>query len=184
MMRGVLRKPVWSITMKRAIGLLVLVAVGVVCSRAWADYGVQDRGTWPKDWPGELEVLRKQARTLVGPIDQRHYAIRFGNREEFEAAWPHLLKVRSKGAPVVLVRGENFFLGQGVKAGVVVYCPPEGQLEKGAPAAPIKGAGDLRAPGMNAYRIEVLVDGEVVDLNRIQLPVGVVDERFKEGERK
>jgi hypothetical protein len=32
---------------------------------------------------------------------------------------------------------------------------------------------------MIADRIEVLVDGEVVDLNRIQLPEGVVDERFK-----
>jgi hypothetical protein len=166
--------------MKRAMGLLVLVAVGVVCSMAWADYAFQDRGTWPKDWPAELEGLRKQARTLVGPKAQiRHYAIRFGNREEFEAAWPHLLKVRSKGAPVVLVRGENFFLGQGVKAGVVVYCPPEGQLEKGAPAAPIDAAEDLKTRWMIADRIEVLVDGEVVDLNRIQLPDGVVDERFK-----
>ena len=171
--------------MKRPIRLAAFLALAVICSMVWAEYGVVDRGTWPKDWPAELEGLRKQARTLVGPkAELRHYAIRFDNREEFEAAWPHLLKVRSKGALVVLVRGENFFLGQGARAGVVVYCPPAGQLDAGAPPAPIDGAEDPKTRSMNAYRIELLVDGEVVDLNRIQLPDGVVDERFKERERK
>ena len=171
--------------MKRTIGLVAVLAACLLCSMVWAEYMFEDRGTWPKDWPRELEGLRGQARTLVGPeAEIRHYAIPFGNRADFEAAWPHLLKVRSKDAPVVLVRGQNFFLGQKAKAGVVVYCPPAGQADAGAPAEPIKGAGALPAPGMNAYRIEVLVDGDVVDLNRIQLPDGVVDERFKERERK
>jgi hypothetical protein len=42
----------------------------------------------------------------------RHYAIPFAKREEMESAWPHILKVKSKGAPVVIVRGPNFFLGE------------------------------------------------------------------------
>ena len=174
--------------MKRAIGLPAILAACLLCSTVSAEYMFEDRGTWPKDWPRELEGLREQARTLVGPeAEIRHYAITFGNREQFEAAWPHLLKVRGKDATVALVRGQNFFLGQKAKAGVVVYCPPKGKAEAadaGAPPEVIKGAAALPVPGMNAYRIEVLVDGEVVDLNRIQLPDGVVDERFKEGEKK
>lgn len=172
--------------MKKAMNMLAVLLVCAVGSAVYAIYGVNDTGTWPKSWPGELEGLRKQARTLEGPMaPHRHYAIRFAKREEFEAAWPHLLKVKSKGAPVFLVRGENFFLGQGVKAGVVVHCPPEGQNERpGTPEGPIEGVQDLRMRWMNTNWIELVVDGEVVDLNRIELPDGVVDERFKEREKK
>jgi hypothetical protein len=72
----------------------------------YALYEVSDHGTWPKSWPKELESLRNQARTLVGPeVAFEHYQIPFTNREQFESAWPHLLKVKSKGAPIILVRG-------------------------------------------------------------------------------
>ena len=118
-------------------------------------------------------------------IAARHYAIPFKKREEFEAAWPHILKVKSKGAPVILVRGKNFFLDG--KAGVVVHCPPEGQWNNPrTPEAPIGGQNmDLRERWMYTNYIELLVDGDVVDLNRI--PLGdevIVDERFKGEEKK
>jgi hypothetical protein len=174
--------------MKRTIAILAAVIVCVVCSRAYAIYGVNDTGTWPKSWPAELEPLRKQARTLVGPMaPHRHYAIRFSNREEFESAWPHILKVKSKGAPIFLVRGPNFFLGDSRKAGVVIHCPPLGQNENPAtPEAPIPGVVNLRARWMNTNVIELVVDGEIVDLNRIPLPADtpIVDERFKDGKDK
>lgn len=167
--------------MKRAIVCFVALVV-VVCPAVWAMYEVSDRGEWPKSWPAELEGLRKQARTLVGPmIAARHYGISFKNREEFEAAWPSLLKVKSKGAPVILMRGQNFFLDG--KAGVVVHCPPEGQWKNPrTPEAPIGGQNmDLRERWMYTNYIELVVDGEIVDLNRIPLGDGVVvDERFKE----
>ncbi len=159
--------------MKQAIALLAAVAFWAMCSLAYADYGVVDTGTWPKSWPKELEPLRKQARTLEGPLaPHRHYAIRFTNREEFESAWPHLLKVKSKGAPLFLVRGPNFFLGENRKAGVVVHCPPLGQGEKPATS--------------EATYIELVVDGEIVDLNRIPLPAEtpIIDKRFKDGKDK
>jgi hypothetical protein len=174
--------------MKKTIAFLAALAICAVCTSVYAIYGVSDTGTWPKSWPGELEGLRKQARTLEGPMaPHRHYAIRFGKREDFEAAWPHILKVKSKGAPVFLVRGPNFFLEDQSKAGVVVHCPPVGQANNpGTPEEPIPGVVDLRMRWMNTTYIELVVDGEIVDLNRIPLPADtpIVDERFKEGREK
>lgn len=174
--------------MKRTIAFLAAVALCAVCSAAYALYAVTDTGTWPKNWPAELEPLRKQSRTLVGPMaPQRHYAIRFTKREEFESTWPHILKVKSKGAPVFLVRGTSFFLGKDNKAGVVVHCPPLGQANNPAtPEAPIPGVNNVRVRWMNTNFIELVVDGEIVDLNRIPLPADtpIIDERFKEGKNK
>ena len=150
--------------MKRTTVLLAAI-VFCVAGPVYALYLVNDRGDWPKSWPKELEPLRKQSRTLVGPEPlARHYAIRFTKRDEFESAWPHILDVNSKGAPLVLVRGPNFFLGKDRKAGVVIHCPPLGESE-------------------DPVRIELVVDGEIVDLNRIPLPADtrIIDERFKDG---
>lgn len=104
----------------------------------YALYSVEDRGSWPESWPKELEGLREQARTLVGPqATLRHYVIPFAKREAFEAVWPHLLNVKTKGAPIVLRRGPSFWLGDESKAGVCVHTPPEGE----APVAEAKEAG-------------------------------------------
>lgn len=177
--------------MKRISALLVAVLLLGVAGPAYAVYSVSNRGEWPGNWPEELESLREEARTLVGPllirpadrlIPQRHYAIPFVERERFESAWPHILKVKSEGAPIVLVRGRNFFLGDGGgKAGVVIHSPLAGQAEK--PVAP--GAADARQRSMHATYIELVVDGDIVDLNRIPLPADafVVDKRFDTAER-
>jgi len=131
--------------MKRAIVLLAVIALGTAAS-VFADYSVRDEGMWPKSWPKELEPLRKQARTLVGPEElNRHYAIPFSKRAEFESAWPHIVKVNSKRASIYLRRASNSFLGGGNKAGVVVHCPPAGQAEE-------------------PMHIDLIVDGDVVDL--------------------
>src|SRR6185295_18822752 len=95
-----------TITMKRTIAVLAAMTLGVMLSAVHADYSVSDRGEWPDTWPKELEPLRKHAQTYEGPLVlYRHYLIPFTKREEFEAAWPHLLKVKTKGAPIILVRG-------------------------------------------------------------------------------
>jgi len=154
--------------MKRTIAVLaaiVLCAVGP----ADADYSVTGKGTWPKSWPKDLEPLRKQSSTFEGPLDaHQHYAIPFTKQEEFESAWPHILKVKSKGAPLRMVRGPNVFLGEHIKAGVVVHCPPPRQADN------------------PATYIELVVDGSIVDLNRIPLPADtpIIDERFKDGKKK
>jgi len=169
--------------MNRKAALLTTVTICVACSAVYALYTVSYTGDWPKTWPAELEPLRKHSRTLVGPeVECRHYAIPFTKREEFESAWPHLLKVKTKGAPIVLVRGPNFFLGEKATAGVVVHSPPEGQARNPAtPEAPIAGVTNARERWMNTTYIELVVDGQIVDLNRIPLPpdTSIIDERFK-----
>jgi hypothetical protein len=146
------------------------LAVVVVCQvgPSYADYKVCDRGEWPKNWPSELEPLREQSRTSVGNEDpDRHFGIRFTDRDEFEAAWPHILRLKKKAVPLRLLRGPNFFLGKDLKAGVVIHCPPFGQSDE---------------PAM----LDLIVDGKIVDLNRIPLPADtpIVDERFKDGHSK
>jgi hypothetical protein len=174
--------------MKRTITVLSAVVACAICLTSYADYRAWNSGTWPKSWPSELEPLRKEARTLEGNLVLNlHYAIPFANRAAFESAWPHILKVKSKEGHLILVRGPNFFLGDNRKAGVVVHCPPAGQESKttgpGVPAAGGSGEGGSR--GM-AYSIELVVDGKIVDLNRIPLPADtpIADKRFSEAPQK
>ena len=161
--------------MKRTAAICVALAFSLV-STAHALYLVTDSGAWPKSWPIELEPLRKQSRTLQGPLQPLlHYAIPFTKRDEFESAWPHLLKIKSKGAPIVLRRGPSFWLGDKATAGVCVHTPPTGE-------APIADGKDAKGNWEKTIYIELIVDGEIIDLNRIPLPADtpIIDERFKE----
>lgn len=166
--------------MRLSFFVFALIAMS---STAFALYSVSDTGNWPKTWPKELEPLRKQSHTLVGPmLEAQHFAMRFKTREEFEAAWPHILKVKSQGAPIFLKRGPNFFLDK-ERAGVVVHCPPKGQWDNPkTPEAPIEGY-PIESPHRWQWTnyIELVVDGQIVDLNRIQLPANtpIIDGRFK-----
>lgn len=171
--------------MKRAA--LALFGLLALCSVGWLDYSVADKGLWPESWPKELEPLRKQARTWEGPLlPQRKYEIPFTTRAEFEAAWPHILEVKSKGAPVILSRGPYNFIGSKTSAGVIVYTPPVGTDSKANPEKPIPGQQSVGATWMNTVHLRLVVDGDVVDLNRIPLPpdTPIIDERFAERENR
>lgn len=169
--------------MKRAIPLLAAILI-LSAGPLYALYSVKDSGDWPEDWPQELEPLRKQARTLEGPmLPQLHYAIPFTTREEFEAAWPHILKVKTKGAPIVLRRGPSFWLDGKGDAGVCIHTPPANAVQKNKRAVVPKNAKLHRAWWRaDTIYIELIVDGKIVDLNRIPLPAEtpIVDERFGE----
>ena len=168
--------------------LLALVAILCVSTSCYAVYRLSDKGEWPQDWPKELEPLREHARTLVGPdAGSRHYAIYFADRDAFEAAWPGMLSVKTKGAPIFLSRGPNFFFGDDGRVGVVIHCPPVGQWENPeTPEAPIDGVENPRMRWMNTNYVELVVDGKIVDLNRIPLPADtpIVDERFDDKVRQ
>ena len=170
--------------MKRALALLAAIACFAVYDAVQADYGVWDKGTWPVSWPKELEPLRAQSRTLEGPlILYRFYHIPFTKREQFEAAWPHLLKVKSKGAPIILVRAPKTDFFAIKPAGVLIHAPPADTTE---PQEPIPGDGVARSRWINTTYIELVVDGDIVDLNRIRLPADtpIVDERFGDEQKK
>jgi hypothetical protein len=170
-----------------AIGLFVAGSFLAAASAAYALYSVANKGTWPETWPKELDPLRKQARTLIGPhAAQPHYEIPFTRREDFESAWPYLLKVKSPKAPIILVRGPNSGLGLPIRAGVRIAVPPPQKGNRLMPDEPLPGQSHPRATWMYTTFIELIVDGNVVDLNRIPLPPGtpIVDERFEREENK
>jgi hypothetical protein len=71
-------------------------------------------------------------------------------------------------------------------AGVLIHTPPVGTEQRAQPAEPIPGQRSPRARWMKTSFIELVVDGDVVDLNRIAFPpdTPIIDERFKMQERE
>jgi hypothetical protein len=69
---------------------------------AWGFVSVHEKGTWPADWPEQLESFRDRARTFdVGTtVRESVYEIRFETKEEFEQVWPTLLQLRTEGSPL------------------------------------------------------------------------------------
>jgi hypothetical protein len=147
---------------------------------------VNNSGTWPKTWPKELEPLRKQAHTLVGPmVETSHYAIPFTKREDFEAAWPFILKVKAQGAPLILKSPSPKDFFKVLPAGVLIHSPPAGTEQPIDPKLRITAA-NFREHQWSTTYIDLVVDGTIVDLNRIQLPADtpIIDERFTEKPKK
>ena len=171
--------------MSRIFVATLVLSAFVLTSNAFALYEVSESGQWPASWTRQLESLRKQSRTFVGPtLDAQHHAIRFQTRDEFEAPWPHILKVKNEAVPIFLVRGPNFFVGKEA-VGVVVHSPVDRNSDKNPPA-PVPGyPTESRSRWLWTGYIEMVVDGHIVDLNRIPLPTGtlIIDERFKGDKR-
>jgi hypothetical protein len=163
------------------LGIAVLASI-VICSSAAAEWGVYGEGSWPKSWPQGLEALRKQAGTIQGgKFEMVIHHIPFKTRDEFELAWPELLKIKTKGAPLILVQSpsKHWHFGE-TKASVFVHCPSLGK-EPAADAGPVAGVEDFTYRWMNTNYVVLVVDGEIVDLNRIKLPADalIIDKRFE-----
>jgi hypothetical protein len=64
-------------------------------------------------------------------------------------------------------------------AGVCIHTPPRGE-------APLADAKQVNGRWEKTIYIELIVDGEIIDLNRIPLPpdTPVIDERFQDGTPK
>jgi len=154
--------------MNRTTAFLAAIAFCVV-GPAYAEYSVSNEGTWPKSWPKELEPLRNRSRTFDGGGMPAVviYEIPFTKQAEFESAWPHIVKLKSKGASLTLLRGRQlqpeYQVGTPISAGIRIFCPSP-------------------QPGP-AFQIELFVDGDIVDLNRVPLPADtpIIDKRFKDG---
>ena len=204
------------------IEIVGCIVLSVVCS-TYALWEIALEGRWPKDWPTELEPLRKQSRTLYHTQQGSTYEIYFASRDKFESAWPYILSLKSKESPLILLRSPSTFVGATTEAGVRILSPSTGTLVNpegghyppGAESA-IPGGEFLRigppwpdniksksgalpiyvkyengrwvpydnkpAREMRRARIdiELIVDGKIVDLNRIPLPTNtpIIDKRF------
>ena len=152
---------------KRQMSFVVAIFI-IFCtvSAMYADSIGGPGGTWPKSWPKELESLRKQASTWVGgEVLYTAHEIPFVDREKFEAAWTHILRVKSKGASITLMNGPGYYGRSSITAGVMILPPLD----------------NVTAGELATTRIVLLVDGKILDLNRIRIPADtpIVDQRFK-----
>lgn len=132
-----------------------------------------DVGGWPKTWPGELEEFRDQAWTLDGPVVTQRYYIAFESREEFERAWPVLLRTRPRNG------NSAIHLVSAIKLpAVAVKLDDSGAVD--AKMTVCISENDPKLGGMAVPALELAVDGTIVDLNRIPLPHGtpIEDLRF------
>ena len=123
-------------------------------------------GGWPKNWPQQLEPFRKHAWTWEHGFGGTSYDIPFATRDEFEAAWPFLLELKDKGAPITLVRGQRLRVKKMRSAGARIVLPRPG----------------VKTGPLAVTSITLVVDGDIVDLNRIRLPADtpLIDRRFGE----
>jgi hypothetical protein len=189
--------------MKRALAIVTAVTAfatfPLYAEEEYAGYLMRQNGEWPTSWPKELDPLRHHAGLgrFTGTFwrsgkDQLHFGIRFTTREECEAAWPHLLKVKSKGAPIILRSGPSFWLGW-TSHGVCVHQQPAiwrvggGNLPITKTPRDVKkllSAQEVREKTINS--IELFVDGRIVGLNRISLPKDtlIIDKRVKDTEER
>jgi hypothetical protein len=174
--------------MRTLRSLLSLIVLACGASQSLADVSVENRGRWPDSWPIELDPLRASSRTIEGPLGGfLTYEIPFSQRAAFESAWPHLLKVVTAEAPITLVRSpyasKGAASGNSIKAGVLIHRLP---LNISTPRAPQdEGSPDGAKRTQGTTNIVLIVDGDIVDLNRIRLPVNVKihDERFDDRDR-
>jgi len=161
-----------SVRKIRALTLVLAAFITVtITSPAQAISFGKPGGDWPKSWPKELEPYRKTAWTWEHGFGGISYHIHFEKAEEFEAAWPHIVSLKSKGAPLTLVKGPYVRVRlkedtKGRPAGVIIRPP----FDKNADGA------------LATTRIVLVVDGDIIDLNRFRLPpdTPIVDERFKD----
>jgi hypothetical protein len=97
------------------------------------------------------------------------------------------LKVKGKRAPIVLQRSpfNHWHFGK-IKAGVLIQSPPRQTGNRVNPEEPQPGTDNLRLRWMWTNYIELVVDGKVVDLNRIPLPAdtAIIDARFTGAQNK
>ncbi len=110
-----------------AICVFSIVSIFLCSTSVLAKVGIYPEGHWPKSWPEELEPYREQATTycVAHGTQENVYEIRFEDREKFEKVWPAILRLKSKGAPITLLRlGDTLFAEKRWVPSVRIYSPP------------------------------------------------------------
>ncbi len=206
--------------MKKHVRLALYVVASIL--PVFIGNAIIEEGIWPEGWPKELEQFRKQTKSyhLSSGTEEVWHEIIFQKQQAFEDAWPHILKLKTEGAPIILEGPSTShgiydpFLRVG-QPGVRILCSaPPGRgfseetrnrpatwpdylkLQSGSlpeyvtykngkwTAAHIEEGQAQELPEI-FYRartdIVLIVDGTVVDLNRVPLPdnTPVIDRRFE-----
>lgn len=122
---------------KYYIGAIIIGCV-LTSALCLAYVGIRSEGMWPDTWPKELDPLRKQAQTVdvMHGIQENVYVIPFRKQANFEKAWPHILKIKSKGAPLILEKSPFMYnvSGSECASGIMILAPSLGII--GGPYSP------------------------------------------------
>jgi len=149
--------------------VVALVLLGLGGDAALARRSCSTHGSWPPDWPKELDAWRDRATTLrAAPLGQDgFYTVTLEDREAFEKGWAALLDVPHADQPILALVSE----------------PPEDvartALGGRCPGRPVLQVLYYRSFGKNGEKsqevvvgITLFVDGKIVDLNRVRIPAG------------
>jgi len=83
---------------------LLLALVALTLGPSSARVATSNEGRWPETWPEELEPLRDRALTVgvATGLQMNIHQIPFEDPDEFEALWPVILGLKSKGGTLTL----------------------------------------------------------------------------------
>ncbi len=103
--------------LKRNISIS-LIAVFITASLTFASVITWRKGKWPGPWPKQLKEYRQQAVVIdvAEDIQETVFEISFEKREEFEKAWPEILELKTKGAPLILEKSPSEYKVSGSTA--------------------------------------------------------------------
>jgi hypothetical protein len=184
----------------------------VFASARIVDFGTWPEG-WPKELEPLRKNARTFS--LRAGIQEAIYEIRFKDRETFERYWPILIGLKSKGAPLTLKKivsekpKQEIWLPDEIPAVRIFATPggngppwpdsarmPDGRLSEYVVQKEIDGEKTWipATPGKDfkgfLFRaridLEVVVDGKIIDLNRIRIPsdTPIIDNRWPNEESK
>ena len=97
------------------IGLVIII---LMTSLTFASVITWRKGKWPGPWPKQLKEYRQQALVVevTEEIQETVFELEFKKREEFEKAWPELVSLKSKGAPLILEKNPSKYDVSGTTA--------------------------------------------------------------------
>ena len=112
--------------LKRNISIS-LIAVFITASLTFASVITWRKGKWPGPWPKQLKEYQQQAVVIdvAEDIQETVFEISFEKRGEFEKAWPEILELKTKGAPLILEKSPSTYKisGTTVETGVRILWP-------------------------------------------------------------
>jgi hypothetical protein len=111
----------------RKKSLIVIISVFITASLTLASVITWRKGKWPGPWPKQLKEYQQQAMVIeiAEDIQETVFEISFEKRDEFEKAWPEILELKTRGAPLILEKGPSEYKisGTTVETGVRILWP-------------------------------------------------------------